>query len=47
MHDGMLIELIDGDIDQAVDWYEGLITALPESDPSRPQLEYWLSLIHI
>jgi len=41
MHDGMLIELIDGDLDQAVDWYEGLIKALPASDPSKPQLEYW------
>jgi tetratricopeptide (TPR) repeat protein len=41
MHDGMLIELIDGELDQAVDWYSGLISALPESDPSLPQLEYW------
>lgn len=41
MHDGMLIELIDGDIDQAIDWYEGLISALPEDDPSYPRLAYW------
>lgn len=41
MHDGMLIEVIDGDISQAIDWYGGLIKALPPSDPSRPELAYW------
>lgn len=43
MHDGMLIELVDGDLDQAIDWYEGLMTALPEDDPSFSELTYWMA----
>ena len=41
MHDGMLIELIDGEFSQAMDWYGGLLKALPETDPSRAELAYW------
>jgi hypothetical protein len=41
MHDGMLIELIDGEFSQAMDWYGGLFSALPPTDPSRADLAYW------
>ena len=43
MHDGMLIELIDGEMEQAIEWYEGLLTALPEDDPSHASLSYWMA----
>ena len=47
MHDGMLIELMDGELNQAVDWYQGLLTALPEDDPPREQLTYWMARAYV
>ncbi len=43
MHEGMLLEAGEGDVQRAVSWYEGLIEGLPEDDDSQPELHYWLA----
>ena len=43
MYEGRLMEAADGDTQQAIAWYRGLVEALPEEDPSRGELLYWLA----
>jgi hypothetical protein len=42
MYEGRLMEAVDGDTEQAIEWYQGLLGALSENDPLRPELQYWL-----
>ena len=41
MHEGMLAEVMDGDLEQSIDWYAGLSKALPKDDPTHQSLRYW------
>ncbi len=43
LHEGMLMEAGEGEVQRAVSWYEGLIEGLPEDDNSQPELHYWLA----
>ena len=42
MYEGRLIEAADGDLEQAIERYQGLLGALAEGDPTRNALQYWL-----
>jgi len=42
MYEGRLMQAADGDSEQAIEWYQGLLGALSETDPLRPELQYWL-----
>ncbi len=42
MYEGRLIEAADGDVEQAMEWYQGLLGALAENDPAAGPLQYWL-----
>ncbi len=42
MYEGLLKEAGDGDAGAAQEWYRGLLAGLPENDPSRGELHYWL-----
>jgi len=42
MYEGRLMQAADGDTEQAIEWYQGLLGALSETDPLRPELQYWL-----
>lgn len=42
MYEGRLMQAADGDTEQAIEWYQGLLGALAETDPLRPELQYWL-----
>jgi hypothetical protein len=42
LNEGMLLEAYDQDTEQAIDWYRGLVTALPDDDPTHDELNYWL-----
>ncbi|MCP4807251.1 MAG: tetratricopeptide repeat protein [Proteobacteria bacterium] len=42
LYEGMLIESAEGDLDGAIGWYEGLITGIPDDDPSLGELNFWL-----
>lgn len=42
LHEGLLMESADGDLDEAIAWYEGWIAGLPPEDPTQAELHYWL-----
>jgi len=42
LNEGMLLEAYEQDTEQAIDWYRGLLTALPDDDPTHDELSYWL-----
>mgnify|MGYP006078770455 CR=1 FL=1 len=42
LNEGMLLEAYDQNTEHAIDWYRGLLTALPDDDPTHDELSYWL-----
>jgi len=42
LNEGMLLEAYDHNTAQAIDWYKGLLTALPDDDQTHDELSYWL-----
>lgn len=42
LYEGMLMESAEGELSDAIAWYEGLIAGLPDNDPSLGELNFWL-----
>ena len=42
VHEGMLKEASEGDLQSAISWYEGLAESVEPGEPSAGELYYWL-----